>query len=162
MFTSIKNFFFSIYETMKRKIIGVYIRCKNWLVDTLTGEIIYDINNIDVNPTFWDAVCRASSNVVLGKRAAHAETDTTKKRVTGAVIRNATIGIGATGVAAIATLFGATFISGFWTTVITFYGVAFVANLVLELFKNYMLKKIDAVMKDALSAFADGDESVSE
>ena len=146
MFTSVKNFFVSIYETLKRKIIGAYVRVKNWLVDTLTGEIMDDLNNMDVNPTFWDAVCRASSNVVLGKRAAHAETETTKKRVIGAVIRNTTIGIGATGVAAIATLFGATFIGAFWTTVITFYGVAFVANLALELFKNHMLTQIGAVM----------------
>jgi hypothetical protein len=151
MFTSVKNFFVSIYETLKRKIIGAYVRVKNWLVDTLTGEIMDDLNNMDVNPTFWDAVCRASSNVVLGKRAAHAETDTTKKRVIGAVIGNATIGICATGVAAIAALFGATFIGAFWTTVITFYGVAFVSNLVLELFKNHMLKKIGAVMEYALS-----------
>ena len=142
MFSKIKNFFVSIYETMKRKTIGAYVRCKNWLVDTLTGEIMDDLGNMDVNPTFWDAVCRASSNVVLGKR----DTGTTKKRVIGAVIRNATIGIGATGVAAIATLFGATFIGAFWTTVITFYGVAFVANLVLELFKNHMLTQIGAVM----------------
>ncbi|WP_028487590.1 hypothetical protein [Thiothrix lacustris] len=142
MFSKIKNFFVSIYETMKRKIIGTYVRCKNWLVDTLTGEIMDDLGNMDVNPTFWDAVCRASNNVVLGKR----DTETTKKRVIGAVIRNATIGIGATGVAAIATLFGATFIGAFWTTVITFYGVAFVSNLALELFKNHMLTQIGAVM----------------
>ena len=152
MFTSFKNFFVSIYETMKRKTIGSYVRVKNLLVDTITGEIMDELNNMDVSPTFWDAVCRASSNVALGKR----KTDTTKKRVPesvsfqkrtiGAVIRNATIGIGATGVAAIAALFGATFISGFWTTVITFYAVAFITNLVLELFKNHMLKKIGAVM----------------
>ena len=146
MFTSVKNFFIKIYEVMKSIVIGAYVRCKNWLVDTLTGEIMDDLNNMDVNPTFWDAVCRASSNVVLGKRAAHAETETTKKRVIGAVIRNTTIGIGATGVAAIATLFGATFIGGFWITVITFYGVAFVSNLALELFKNHMLTQIGAVM----------------
>ena len=152
MFSSIKNFFVSIYETIKRKIIGTYVRCKNWLVDTLTGEIMSDLGNMDVNPTFWDAVCRASSNVVLGKRdtaggkSLDAPTETTKKRVIGAVIRNTTIGIGATGVAAIATLFGATFIGAFWTTVITFYGVAFVSNLALELFKNHMLTQIGAVM----------------
>lgn len=159
MFTSFKNFFVGIYNKIKSIVMGAYVRVNNWLVDLATGEIVSDLSKMDVSPTFWSAVCRASSNVVLGrhqrpacgKRAAHADTETTKKRVIGAVIRNVTIAISAIGVAAIATLFGATFIGAFWTTVITFYGVAFVSNLVLELFKNHMLKKIGAVMEGALS-----------
>ena len=38
MFLSIKNFFISIYEILKRKTIGAYVRIKNWIVDTSTGE----------------------------------------------------------------------------------------------------------------------------
>lgn len=148
MFTSIKNFFVSIYETMKRKTISAYVQVNNWLVDKATGEIMDDLNNMDVNPTFWDAFSRASSNVVLGKR----DTDTVKNRIIGAVIRHVVIGIGATGVAAIAVLFGATFIDAFIAAVITFYSIAFVSNLVLELFKNHMLKKIGAVMECTLSS----------
>ena len=56
MFSKIKESFVSIYETMKRKIIGAYVRCKNWLVDTLTGEVMSDLGNMDVNPAVWDAV----------------------------------------------------------------------------------------------------------
>lgn len=151
MFTSIKEYLVSIYETMKRKTISAYVIVKNWLVDKITGEIMDDINNMDVKPTFWDAVCRASRNIVFGKR----DTDTVKNPVIGVVIRHVGTGICATGLAAIYTLFGATFIDAFLTTVITFYGIDFIYYLVLELIKNHMLKKIDAVMEDTLSAFAD-------
>ena len=116
MFSSVKNFFVGIYETMKRKTMGAYVRVNNWLVDKATGEILSDINDINdmsVNPTFWNAVIKAGKRTLLGKR---------NVSFMEAVIRDATIGIGAIGGGALAAVLGYTFSGGFMIAIIAIYG----------------------------------------
>lgn len=131
------SFFKSVYETLKRKTMGAYVRCNNWLVDTLTGEIMDDLNNMDVNPTFWNAVLRAGRNALLGKR---------NSSVIGAIVRSAAIALGAIGGGALAAGLGYTFSSGFMIAVASIYSLIFFFSLVLELIRNHMIKEVNAVM----------------
>ncbi|SEB14860.1 hypothetical protein SAMN05660964_03825 [Thiothrix caldifontis] len=135
MFTSIKNFFKSAYEFMSSKITGAYVRVNDWLVDKLTGEIL---DELDVNPTFWNAVYRAGRIALLGKR------DSSIKE---SVIRNATVALVAiSGGALAAGVFQMTLSSGFMIAVASIYGALFVFNLALELIRNHMIKEVNAVM----------------
>ena len=134
------TFFKSVYEFMSRKTMGAYVRCNNWLVDKLTGEIL---DELDANPTFWNAVLRAGRNALLGKR----ETDTIK----GAVVRSAAIGIEATVVGAIFYSFGYTFSSVFLTVVCVNYSLTFCYSLVLELYKNRIRSTSNQMLDNALS-----------
>ena len=144
---------------------GAYVRCNNWLVDKLTGEIL---DELDANPTFWNAVLkragrqglrgsglwpRAGSNALFGKR----ETDTIKgavarsKLLSLAVVRSAAIGIEATVVGAIFYSFGYTFSSVFLTVVCVNYSLTFCYSLVLELYKNRIRKASNEVLDSVLS-----------
>lgn len=131
MFSSIKESFVGIYTKMKSIVMGVIVLVNNWLVDKATGELLSDLNDMDTNPTFWNAVIKAGKRTLLGKR---------NSSVTGAVIIDAIIGIGAIGGGALAAGLGYTFSSGFMIAVIAIYGSVFAFNLILELYKNRLVK----------------------
>ena len=132
-------FFKSVYEFMSRKTMDTYVRCNNWLVDKLTGEIL---DELDANPTFLGTFINAGKRTLLGKR---------DSSVIGAVIRNAIIALGAIGGGALAAGLGYTFSTGFMIALIAIYGVVFVFNLVLELYKNRIRKASNEVLDSVLS-----------
>jgi hypothetical protein len=110
---------------------SVYVKVKDWLVDTSTGECI---NPDDMTPpSFLEVIKDAMNQTVMGMGYNYPDA----RRIDNlydSVIRGASITAGSAVFGYVASLFGYTFIGSFATAFVSAYALAFIGYVGLNLF----------------------------
>jgi len=159
---TIKAVFTSLYELMKEKITNIYIRIKNWLVDTETGEVIDEGCDNDkeypyVRPTLLDAVTGAVKSTLFGLEASRARVSI-KQKVVGFITQSFYVAVPAALIGGLASdVLATSFTSAFLWSAGIGSALLFGAYLSLQLWVN---SRYIAVMEDQSLSGTD-DEAAS-